>query len=322
MSSNHVSSDLLIAPVQLNIYLGLFIYITGFIGSIGNLIVYRSRPLRVRACSIYLFWEALVDLIYLNSVLLTRILQQGFRISITSRSDVLCKIRQFVSSYGNQLVVTFLALATLDRILLAQRSTAYRRWGNRLDLTNKLVGAFSVVWILVLWHRLVWYTASNGSCGGQPGSYAYFDNMFGAIVTCLFPMILLTVLGVLIGRSIRNIIRQRTGLMTGISKSATANQSVIHKVDAQLTIMILMQIFVAMVSFLPYAALLLYSNITNGWSKSPLRVAWETVISEAISLQSYLLFSCSFYVTMISFSGFRKQLLRSLCLKKQQTVNP
>ncbi|CAF4633809.1 unnamed protein product, partial [Rotaria socialis] len=123
MSSSNVSSDLLIAPAQLNIYLGLLIYITGFIGSIGNLIVYRSRSLRIRACSIYLFWEALVDLIYLNSVLLTRILQKGFGISITSHSDVLCKIRQFASSYGNQLVVTFLALATLDRILLAQRST-------------------------------------------------------------------------------------------------------------------------------------------------------------------------------------------------------
>ncbi|CAM4976094.1 unnamed protein product [Rotaria socialis] len=321
MSSSNVSSDLLIAPAQLNIYLGLLIYITGFIGSIGNLIVYRSRSLRIRACSIYLFWEALVDLIYLNSVLLTRILQKGFGISITSHSDVLCKIRQFASSYGNQLVVTFLALATLDRILLAQRSTAYRRWGNRLDLANKLVAVFSVVWILVLWHRLVWYSASSGSCEGQSGSYAYFDNLFSAIVTCLCPMILLTVLGVLIGRSIRNIIQQRIGRMTAISESVTANQSVIHKVDAQLTIMILMQIVVAMISFLPYAAQLLYSNITNGWSKSPSRAAWETVISEAINLLSYLLFSCSFYVTMVSFSGFRQQLLRSLGLKKQHAVN-
>ncbi|CAF3133072.1 unnamed protein product [Rotaria socialis] len=322
MSSSNVSSDLLIAPAQLNIYLGLLIYITGFIGSIGNLIVYRSRSLRIRACSIYLFWEALVDLIYLNSVLLTRILQKGFGISITSHSDVLCKIRQFASSYGNQLVVTFLALATLDRILLAQRSTAYRRWGNRLDLANKLVAVFSVLWILVLWHRLVWYSASSGSCEGQSGSYAYFDNLFSAIVTCLCPMIILTVLGVLIGRSIRNIIQQQIGRVTAFSESATANQSVIHKVDAQLTIMILMQIVVAMISFLPYAAQLLYSNITNDWSKSPLRVAWEHVISETINLLSYLLFSCPFYVTMVSFSGFRQQLLCSLGLKKQQTVNP
>lgn len=122
MSSNSVSSSLLIAPTQLNIYFGCLIYITGVIGSIGNIIIYKSRSLRDRACSIYLFWESLVDLVYLNTVLLTRLLQKGFKIPITSSSDVICKIRQFTSSYGNQLAFTFLALATIDRILLAHRS--------------------------------------------------------------------------------------------------------------------------------------------------------------------------------------------------------
>ena len=122
MDSNSVNSGLLIAPVQLNIYLGLFIYITGVIGSIGNIIIYRSRSLRDRACSVYLLWRSIVDLIYMNSVLLTRILQKGFKIPITTRYEALCKIRQFGSNYGNQLAFTFLALATLDRILLSHRS--------------------------------------------------------------------------------------------------------------------------------------------------------------------------------------------------------
>ncbi|CAF5003442.1 unnamed protein product, partial [Rotaria sp. Silwood1] len=78
--------------------------------------------MRSRACSVYLLWESIVDLLYLNSVLLTRILMKGFRISITSRYDILCRLRQFASNYGNQLAFTFLALATIDRILLSQRS--------------------------------------------------------------------------------------------------------------------------------------------------------------------------------------------------------
>lgn len=122
MSSNNISNGLLVAPVQLNIYLGCFLYVIGVIGSIGNMIIYRSRTFRDRACSVYLFWKSIVDLLYMNSVLLTRILQKGFRVSITTRYDALCKIRQFSSNYGNQLAFTFLALATLDRILLAHRS--------------------------------------------------------------------------------------------------------------------------------------------------------------------------------------------------------
>lgn len=108
--------------IQIDTYLGLFIYITGIVGSIGNVIVYRSKSMRSRACSVYLLWESIVDFLYLNIVLLTSILMRDFRIPITSRYEISCKLRQFCSSYGNQLAVTFLSLATIDRIPLSARS--------------------------------------------------------------------------------------------------------------------------------------------------------------------------------------------------------
>lgn len=181
----------------------------------------------------------------------------------------------------------------------------YRRWGNRITLANKLVGVFSLIWLAVLCHRLIWYGASNGRCEGQAGFYAYFDNIFDAVVTCLFPMVTLTVLGVLIGLSVRRIVQRRVVPVVTINESSTANQSAIRKIDAQLTVMLLANIIVAMISFLPYAAHLVYVNITENWSKSPLRVAWETVIIETIRLLSYIFFSSPFYVSIISFSGFR-----------------
>ncbi|CAF4147866.1 unnamed protein product [Adineta steineri] len=321
MDSNNLSNGLLIAPVQLNIYLGLFIYITGVIGSFGNIIIYKSRSLRNRACSIYLFWGSLVDLIYLNSVLLTRILQKGFKIPIMTRYDVICKIRQFASNYGNQLTFTFLALATLDRLFLAHQSPTLRRWGNRVPLANKLVISFSLIWLVILCHRLIWYDTINGQCEGQAGFYAYFDNIFNAVVTCLLPMITLTVLGILIGRSVHRVVQRRRVVPTAtINESAHSDQSAIQKIDTQLTIMLFLDIFVSMISFLPYAAQLIYANITGTWPKSPLRVAWENVVSEIINLLSYIFFSGPFYVSIISLSGFRHQLLRALGLKKQQTT--
>ncbi|CAF4054560.1 unnamed protein product, partial [Rotaria sp. Silwood1] len=78
--------------------------------------------MRTRACSIYLLWESIIDFLYLNIIVLTSIFMKDFRIPITTRHEILCKFRQFCSSYGNQLAVTFLALATIDRILLSQRS--------------------------------------------------------------------------------------------------------------------------------------------------------------------------------------------------------
>lgn len=195
-----------------------------------------------------------------------------------------------------------------------------RRWGNRKTLANKLLVAFSLIWLVALSHRLIWYSASNGQCRAQPGFYAYFDNFFDAIVTCLIPMITLTVLGILIGQSVRRIVQRRRIIpATTTNETTHANQSAIQKMDTQLTVMVFLEIFVAMISFLPYAAHLIYINVTDTWPKSPLRVAYETVIIETIRLLSYTFFTCPFYVSMIAISGFRRQLLVSLGLIKQQT---
>jgi hypothetical protein len=197
---------------------------------------------------------------------------------------------------------------------------AYRGWGNRISLAKKLVAVFPLIWLVILSHRLIWYGVFNGGCGGQAGFYAYFDNIFDAIVTCLLPMVTLTVLGVLIERSVRRIAQRRVvPTVTANESAANANQSAIRKIDAQLSIMLFMNIVVAVISFLPYAAQLIYTNITQNWSKSPSRVAWENVIMAIINLLSYIFFSSPFYVSIVAFSGLRQQLLRTLRLTKQQT---
>jgi len=104
--SSTVSDALLAAPYQLNIYLGTFLWIVGNFGCIGNMIVFLSRSFRNRAYSIYLFSQAMFDFIYFDFVLLTRILQKGFQIPVTNRFDVICKLRQFISVWGNQVSYT------------------------------------------------------------------------------------------------------------------------------------------------------------------------------------------------------------------------
>ena len=121
-SGSGITDGLLIAPFQLNIYLGLFIFITGNISSIGNFMVFSSRTFRVRACSVYLIGESVCTFFYFNYVLVTRVIQKGFQLPIINRYDVVCKIRQFLSEYTHQVAFTLFAMATIDRILLTHRS--------------------------------------------------------------------------------------------------------------------------------------------------------------------------------------------------------
>jgi hypothetical protein len=121
-SGTGISDALLLTPFQLNIYFGIFIFITGNISCIGNFTVFNSRTFRARACSLYLIAESIFSFIYFNFVLVTRVTQKGFRFPIINHYDAICKIRQFLSEYTHQVAFTLFILATVDRYLSTHRS--------------------------------------------------------------------------------------------------------------------------------------------------------------------------------------------------------
>jgi hypothetical protein len=122
--TSSISSALLAAPYQLNIWFGSFLWIIGNIGFLGNIIVFRSESFRKRAYSIYLFSAAIADFHYFDFVLLTRVLQKGFQIPLMTRYLVVCKLREFSTIWGNVVGFNLFAFAVIDRLLSAQRSNS------------------------------------------------------------------------------------------------------------------------------------------------------------------------------------------------------
>ena len=123
-NNNGVNSIILSMPVNIHIYLGIFILIMGNIGCFGNLLIYQTRSFRHRAFSIYIICETLSDFLVLNLVLLTRILEKGFHIPLQDISTFVCKFRQFSEYYFCLCSFTFFTLASIDRILSTQRSNS------------------------------------------------------------------------------------------------------------------------------------------------------------------------------------------------------
>jgi hypothetical protein len=171
-------------------------------------------------------------------------------------------------------------------------------------------------WLLLIGHRFFLYSTSSGTCVPQPGIYAKYDAYFEVIMSGIWPPVLLITLGCLLLKNVRQVAQRRVAPATGAPQATNANLSYIQQIDAQMTKMLLLQSFVAIPSFLPYGAQNLYSSLTGDWYKSPLRLAWENVIIELIRLFSYLFYSTSFYVSLISSRGFRRQVLQSLGIKK------
>jgi hypothetical protein len=172
-------------------------------------------------------------------------------------------------------------------------------------------------WLLLIGHRIILYRIKNGNCGPFDGFYNFYDNYFQVIFSSLSPAIVMCVLAYMLIKSVRGVVRRRVVPVMDVPSIVIPPSSLIHQMDTQLTLMLVLESLITMVTYVPYAVALTYANITQDWYKSPLRLAWESVFTELIHLFSYIFFASSFYVSMISNVGFRRQVKRLLLRKKK-----
>lgn len=159
-------------------------------------------------------------------------------------------------------------------------------------------------WFLIIGHRLILYSTKNGTCSALAGFYAGFDNYLEVVVTAMFPPIVTSVLAWRLIRSVRDVIYRQ---ITPANSQVVGRRTVLQQMDSQLTLMLILQSMLTIITYAPYAAELIYTNVTRNWYKSSLQIAQEKVFVEFIHLVSYVFFASSFYVSMVSNSGFRRQ---------------
>ncbi|CAF0857207.1 unnamed protein product [Adineta steineri] len=101
-----------------------------------------------------------------------------------------------------------------------------------------------------------------------------------------------------------------------ISSCINRNNPIISQIDKQLTIKLIPESLITILTYTPYAIELTYLNISQTRYKTPLQLAWEKISTELIDLISYIFFATSFYVSIISNIGFRRTIKQILCTKK------
>lgn len=191
-----------------------------------------------------------------------------------------------------------------------------RQWSNRISLAYKLVLGGSLVWLLIVGHRLIFYSNSTGTCTGQAGAYIVFDTYLEAILSGVYSPLVVIVVAILLLRSARSVTRRRVTPNNIAHSTPAPNQLHLRQIDLQLTTMLFLQSSMAIISYVPYAVQLLYVNITDGWAKSNLQQAWEQLIVNIICLCSFLFAASGFYISVISNRGFRKQFMHSFGINR------
>jgi hypothetical protein len=143
-----------------------------------------------------------------------------------------------------------------------------------------------------------------------------FDTFLDVSLSGVGSPLLVIILAIMLWINVRSVTKRHAARNANALATITTNQSHNQQADLQLTIMLLLQSVLAIINYVPFAIYILYYLFTDGWNKSPLRVAWEDLIIAFIRLSSYLFAAGSFYISIILNHGFCEQFISSLRIKR------
>ena len=144
---------------QMNIYVGLFICITGFMGGLLSIIVFTTlKSFRETTCGTYLTAASVTNLAQSLTVLFP-VLNNGFGYALAS-SPIYCRFRFSVSQYIGLFSFTNMCMATIDQFLSMSK---YRHVNSIRLARNHIVGA-GIGCFLHAMLSFIFYNSNGSGC--------------------------------------------------------------------------------------------------------------------------------------------------------------
>lgn len=280
MSSTTFSTDLLQIVIKFTLYYGFPVYILGILGNLMNIVVFRGRRLFSNPCSQYFIAISISQLIFFNSILLTRLITFSNGYDLGRTNNILCKLRNYIFTFALGLTRQFLCLISIDRWWASKQNALLRQFSSKRTI-RCLIIISTLFWILYSIHILIGYYASPihvCSLLLNP-NYAYFHGI-QIIVCALTPFIIMLVFSLLTAHSIRKGHRRiaQTNTSTGISH---------RRYEIQLIKISLLQVFVYLILSVLPTAYPLYSVITSSQVRSVDQLAIDTLLNNLSLLSMY-----------------------------------
>ena len=331
-SSSDANSVALLANVtaQMNRYLGIFIFIFGFVGNTLNIFVFRHRTLRKNPCAWFFLASSVGSLIYFSIGLLTRILS-GWNLDYSANNQVICKIRGFLVYVSAEIIAWFIAMATVNRWLSSSRQV-HRRQMDTLKNAQRCTIILLCVSAGLNSPMFYCYDANliNSAlpCYLKSLECLYLGSIITAFPNILCPLIVIVLFGLLTVKNIRQFHRQMRPMNTielapignqnrqmrpvnNIELASIGNQNrQQRKIDRQLLLMLLFQDTLLTILLTPLFIQRLYATSTFNNSKTALQITIEQFIDNLLLLLNYAAFALPFFIyTLAGGSTFRKALV-------------
>lgn len=279
----------------ITIYLGIPIYVSGFVGSLLNIRILYSNG--INPCTFLLIYTSIVDCFVLNIGLLPRILAVGFNIDPTLSNLGWCKIRTYGLRISTLISLYTICLTSIDRFFVSCRTVRWRQFSN----IHFVRWSTFTMTLLIALEGLPFFILTDIRRSGTATSCTPMHNAIFAryasffcipILFGILPLSILIAMAILIYWKLHRRIHLR-------------------KAQHTLTSIILFRIISVLVSCGPYTSYFVYSAIIPFIVpiKSAERVAIEIFLLNVISICLYFTYSSAFYVHYWTSSTYRKQCL-------------
>jgi len=228
------------------IYYGIPVFTLGVVGSCLNIIVFLSlKTFRQSSCAFYLLMMSIFDLGRLFTTTLRSILILGFGIDWSLSSLLYCRLHVACLIISILTSITCLCLAIIDQYLA---TCQHIRWHEycQIKLAYRLVFILTFIWILhgipyaIFYDHITSPTTREIICQITNENFIIY-HAYGFFLTLnnLLP-ILSVIFGYMAFQNCRAIAYQRVPIFR-------------RELDKQLTVMVLIQVSINFLTFLPYS---------------------------------------------------------------------
>ncbi|CAF1248292.1 unnamed protein product [Adineta steineri] len=257
-SNTHLIENLNNATFWINRISPMLSIIFGTFGNFFNLIIFTRRSLRNNPCSIYFLAGSIANFFVIYVALLTRYLATSWNWDPTATNMAWCKIRYFLIYPALSLVLWFIVLASIDRYFSSSHNIR-RRQLSTVVIARKNIIYTTVFMFLINIHSLIFAGSivinNVPSCTILPNDYLVFFNLFVPIISCILPLILMGIFGILTILNVRTV-RNRIEPHQNNNRNERLRSN-----DRQLIIMLLSQITIIFIIVAPWSIINMYSAI-------------------------------------------------------------
>ncbi|CAF1237288.1 unnamed protein product [Rotaria magnacalcarata] len=286
---------------QLNIYLGISMFIFGLIGCLWNMLIFRHYSIRLSSCCVYMLISALASLIQLIFGLLIRIISEGFQLDWTLSNIAWCKIRNYITFCASSISLSCNVWATIDRFLSTCHQIKWRSF-NSVYIAKGVCLLTTIIWMLAGIPNLIYIQPmqTRRTCASSSFVWSTVSTyVFNLLGYGICPWLFMSIFGLL---TLKNVRRNRSQRINPIPATFLTRMA---RIDNQLTSVLLFQIIVTIISSMPYCIQRIYDSLTEKVIKTEYRRAQEYLFLQIVRLLFYFNYISMFYLSYLSSSIFR-----------------